>query len=165
MNRLAVRPLTREAFARFGEVICCDGASHYPINGGTTERYDRLADVQLLGANARAIISIFRAQPREFPFAITLMERHPFGSQAFMPLQLDPYLVVVAEPGPDDGPGELLAFLAQGNQGVNYRAGIWHHPLIAVGRAGDFLVVDRRGDGNNCDEVAVRPAWELRLPD
>ena len=161
MKALRIQPLTREAFAPFGDVIECAGAAHYPINAGTTERYHDLARIEP-GEQGHAILSIFRGQPSTFPFRVAMMERHPLGSQAFMPLQDRCYLVVVADPADGgDAPGQLHAFLAQGHQGVNYRPGVWHHPLIAVGAEGadvavgtlsDFLVIDREGPGSNCDE-------------
>ncbi len=161
LPRLALQPLTALDFAPFGDVLACEGAHHYPINEGTTERYHDLARIEI-GPQGRAIVSIFRGQPRPFPLPITLMERHPLGSQAFMPLQRRPYLVVVAEPGPHPSvPGRLHAFVAQGDQGVNYAPGVWHHPLIAVDRVSDFLVIDRAGEGENCDEVRLEQAFVL----
>ncbi len=163
MTPLRPLPLTAAAFAPFGEVIGVEGARHFPINGGTTERYHDLACIEP-GAGGRAIVSIFRGQPRRFPLAIDLLERHPLGSQAFVPLQGRPYLVVVAAPGAQ-GPGPLRAFLARGDQGVNYRPGTWHFPLIAVGEVSDFLVIDRQGEGGNCDEVRLAAPAALELPE
>jgi len=157
MKRLVAEPLTREAFAPFGEVIAADaGVRHFSINGGNTERYHDLARLDP-GPDGRLIVSIFRGQPRPLPFLVEMMERHPRGSQAFMPLADEPYLVVVAPPGPPPGPADLRAFLAAPGQGVNYAAGTWHHPLLALHRVCDFLVLDRAGPGDNCDEVAVEP--------
>lgn len=155
MRQLVAEPLTREAFAPFGEVIAADaGAHHFPINGGNTERYHDLAQLDP-GPDGRLIVSIFRGQPRALPFPIEMMERHPLGSQAFMPLVDEPYLVVVAPPGPPPGPSDLRAFLAAPGQGVNYAAGTWHHPLLALRQVCDFLVLDRAGPGDNCDEVVL----------
>ncbi len=164
MNRLALQPLSTHAFAPFGDVLACEGARHYPINEGTTQRYHDLAHIDA-GPQGRAIVSIFRGQPRSFPLPITMLERHPLGSQAFMPLQRRPYLVVVAEPGRQSSvPGRLHAFVAQGEQGVNYAPGVWHHPLIAVDQVSDFLVIDRAGPGNNCDEVRLAQGYLLEYP-
>jgi ureidoglycolate lyase len=148
---LDVRPLTKAAFAPFGEVIETEGAEMRLINGGTTERYHDLADVEVTGEGARVLVNIFRGQAFAFPIDITMLERHPLGSQAFMPLQNRPFLVVVAE---DDGgkPGMPVAFLCKGNQGVNYARNAWHHPLISLEETSDFLVVDRGGEGNNLEE-------------
>lgn len=149
---LVVEALTREAFAPFGDVIdAANAAKVYAINHGTTTRFHDLARIDASREGGRPILSLFRAQPRELPFAITMLERHPLGSQAFVPLSQRPYLVVVSE-NPDAPP---RAFLARDGQGVNYHAGTWHHPLLALDEVSDFLVIDRGGPGENCDEVAL----------
>ncbi|WP_111493390.1 MULTISPECIES: ureidoglycolate lyase [Marinobacter] len=149
------QPLTREAFAPFGDVIQTEGAASFPINAGRTERFHALAAVETLGEGADAIISIFRGQPLA-PLVIDLMERHPQGSQAFVPMGDQPYWVVVAPPG-DFDPAQVRVFRAGPGQGVNYRAGTWHAPLLPVNADADFLVVDRRGPGDNCDTVDLDP--------
>jgi ureidoglycolate lyase len=153
MKTLKARPLTREAFAPFGDVIETDGARHYPINNGTTERFHDLASVDVGAGDGRPLISIFVGQPFVPPARIGMMERHPLGSQAFMPLDNRPYLVAVALSGPDDRPGEPAVFLATGEQGVNYAPNTWHHPLIALEAESRFLVVDRGGEGTNLEEA------------
>nr|WP_294866042.1 ureidoglycolate lyase [uncultured Pseudogulbenkiania sp.] len=152
---LRVEPLSREAFAPFGDVIeASEAVRHFPINGGNTERYHDLASVEP-GPEGRAIVSIFRGQPRALPFRVEMMERHPLGSQAFIPLSDRPYLVVVAPAGAPPAAEDLRVFLARADQGVNYRTGVWHHPLLALDAVCDFLVVDRSGPGHNCDEVQL----------
>jgi ureidoglycolate lyase len=147
-----IEALTREAFAPFGEVIeASDAVRHFPINGGNTERYHDLVNIDL-DAAGHAIVSIFRAQPRELPFTLTMLERHPLGSQAFMPLNGHRYLIAVAPRAASCSAGDVRVFLARGDQGVNYAAGVWHHPLLALGAVCDFLIVDRAGPGPNCDE-------------
>lgn len=161
MKQLHPQPLCAADFADFGQVIECAGAQRWLINGGTTERFNDLARIEP-GPGGRAIVSIFRSQPRRFPLSIAMLERHPLGSQAFVPLHAGPYLVVVASSVPRSGlPGALSAFVAQGGQGVNYAPGVWHHPLIAVGAVSDFLVVDRQGAGANCDEFTLAEAVSL----
>ncbi|HSX58746.1 MAG TPA: ureidoglycolate lyase [Tahibacter sp.] len=155
---LAIEALTREAFAEFGEVIEAAGAAQsYAINSGTTQRFHDLATVDTGREDGRTIVSIFRAQPRELPFVVSMLERHPLGSQAFVPLGAQPYLVVVAS----DPQSVPRAFLAREGQGVNYRAGTWHHPLLALEAVSDFLVIDRAGPGNNCDEAELPRQWLL----
>ncbi|KXF78336.1 ureidoglycolate hydrolase [Paramesorhizobium deserti] len=151
VESLEVRPLTKEAFASFGEVIETEGAEMRLINNGTTERFHNLAHVEATGGAARVLVNIFRGQAFAPPIDIAMLERHPLGSQAFMPLERRPFLVVVAE---DEGgrPGWPQAFLAQGHQGVNYRRNVWHHPLLALHASSEFLVVDRGGEGNNLEE-------------
>ena len=153
MTKLQIAPLTRGAFAAFGDVIETDSAEHFTINQGTTERYHDLAGVELGGG--RALINVFRAQPRSFPMELSMMERHPLGSQAFIPRNGADFLVVVAPAGPAPAPEDLRAFLARDGQGVNYKAGVWHYPVLALRRQTDFLVVDRGGPGDNLDEVTL----------
>ena len=163
MKILLPRPLTREAFAPFGDVIETEGAHHYPINQGTTERYHDLANLNMR-EGGRAIVSIFRGQPRSYPMQITALERHPLGSQAFIPMQRRPYLIVVAESQlVSREPGTVHAFIARGDQGVNYAAGTWHHPLLAMDEVSDFVVIDRKGEGFNCDEVELAEPLLLQL--
>jgi ureidoglycolate lyase len=154
-RRLPIAPLSRQGFAGFGDVVETEGHAHYPINAGTAERYDDLATVEVAAAGGRPIISICRAAPHALPIRLRLMERHPLSSQAFIPLSAVPFLVVVAPAG---GPLELekvVAFRSNGRQGVNYRRGTWHHPLLALERVCDFLIVDRGGQGENCEEVSI----------
>jgi ureidoglycolate lyase len=154
MRALAIEPLTPAAFAPFGDVIAADAASTtIAVNDGTAQRFHALGRVDSDGGTT--VLSIFRAQPRALPFAVRMLERHPRGSQAFVPLSGLPYLVVVAE-DPSQPP---RAFLARGDQGVNFRKGTWHHPLLALEKPSDFLVVDREGDDDNCDEAALAETW------
>lgn len=156
---LPVRALTREAFAPFGDVISVAGADSYPINAGRTDRFNALARVDIRGPGAEAVISIFRGQPLAPPI-IDMLERHPLGSQAFMPLCDRPYWVVVAPPGDFDS-SAVKAFLADCSQGINYRAGTWHAPLLPLFPDSDFLVVDRHGEGENCDMVMLEEPFQL----
>jgi len=148
---LSVVPLTRAAFAPFGDVIEREGAEMRLINGGTTERFHDLANIDVTGEDARVLVNIFRGKSFAPPIDIRMLERHPLGSQAFMPLQNRPYLAVVAE-DEDGRPGKPRAFLCRGNQGVNYARNAWHHPLISLEAVSDFVVVDRGGAGNNLEE-------------
>lgn len=162
LRRLIVQPLTRAAFAPFGEVIEADERqTQFVINGGTSQRFHDLARLEP-GAGGRLIVSIFRAQARTLPFAVTMLERHPKASQAFMPLSGHPYLVVVAAPGTLD-PAAIQAFLARGDQGVNFAPGTWHHPLLALAGVSDFLVLDRDDPLDNCDEHPLLVPCELAL--
>ena len=160
MRILPMERLTREAFAPFGDVLELDGARHFPINGGTTERYHDLAQVDVVEQSGRPLINLFRAQPRALPVEINMMERHPLGSQAFLPLSAVSYLIVVAPAGAFD-PADMRAFWTEGWQGVNYAKGVWHHPLLALERVSDFVVVDRGGEQPNCDEIALAETWRL----
>jgi ureidoglycolate lyase len=155
---LKAEPLTTGAFAPFGEVIETAGRVPRLINEDTCERFDDLAPVDVLADGGRPLISIFRAAARPLPFTVKALERHPLSSQAFYPLDGAPFLVVVAEPGDTVSATRIRAFHASGNQGVSYRRNTWHHALLAIGRTSRFLVVDRGGPGENCEEVSVDPA-------
>ncbi len=156
MPDLKVELLTPAAFAAFGAVISADAARKvFAINQGTTQRFHALARVELDGG--QAAISLARAQPFALPLTISMLERHPLGSQAFVPLNGTRWVIVVAE-SPNSTP---RAFLADRGQGVQYHRGTWHHPLIALDQGGDFLVVDRVGDGDNCEEVQLAQQWTI----
>ena len=161
MGTVVIEPLTAAAFAPFGQVIEPDGAHHYPINAGMTERYHDLARVELGGVHPRPLISIFRGQPYALPLSLKLVERHPLGSQAFYPLSANPWLVLAAE---DDGgkPVRLRAFAPAAGQGVNIAMNTWHGVLCPLEVEADFLVVDRGGDGNNLEEYHFDEAWTVR---
>ncbi len=153
---LSLEPLTAVAFQPFGDVVdVASAARHFTINEGYAERYDDLARIDVGQAGGRPRLSIFRASPRQPPFALSVIERHPLGSQCFMPLSNRPYLVVVS--GGIDAPDlqTLRCFVVAAGVGVNYAPGTWHHPLLALGAPSDFLVLDRHGPGENCDEVPL----------
>ena len=161
---LRAEPLSAEAFKPYGDVVeAGDAAQRYGVNRGDAVRYHDLAKVDVWAGGGRPIISIFRALPHALPLRLTMMERHPLGSQAFVPLGPQPYLVVVAVPGPPPEPRQLRCFVAAPGQGVNYARGTWHHPLLALQAVSDFLVVDRGGPPlpANCDEHPLEgmPVW------
>jgi ureidoglycolate lyase len=156
-------PLTRENFARFGDVIDSGGDLHYPINAGKTERYHALARPEAVGPDGHVLISIGKATPYAFPLRLAMVERHPLGSQAFVPLSPRPFLVVVCDDGAS-GPGEPHAFVTQPGQGVNYPRNRWHGVLTPIGEPQDFLIVDRGGEGANLEEHMFPEPYEIRLP-
>lgn len=151
--QLEAAPLTRAAFTAFGDVIETEGSTARTINQGHAERYDDLARVDVLEQGGRPLINIFRANPWPEPLRIRSMERHPWSSQAFIPLTDSPFLVVVAPPADQLRAEHLRAFVTNGRQGVNFHRLVWHHALMALRPGSDFLVVDRGGPGVNCDEV------------
>ena len=152
---MKIEKLTRDKFAPFGDLITLTGAQHYPINGGTTERFHDLAVIDVSDQDGRPLVSLFRSKPRSLPFEIRIMERHPLGSQAFIPVSKDPYLVIVAPSG-DFDERTVSVFLAERGEGVNYAKGVWHHALFALFLESDFIVVDRGGPGGNCEEITLR---------
>jgi len=160
MRTLVIEPLTRANFAPFGDVIEMADAQHYPINQGFAERFHDLARIDTGTHDGETIISLFRGKPRPRPIEIGFVERHPLGSQAFYPLQDRDWLIVVAEPDARPSIGTLRAFRATGRQGINYARNVWHYPLLVLEREGDFLIVDRKGPGNNLEEVTLpQPAF------
>ena len=153
---LDIQPLNKAAFAPFGTVIEIDGARQINVNQGTTTRFDAMCAVDVDEAGGQPIISLFRGNCRPEPIEIHLLERHPLGSQAFMPLSQHDWLVVVANGNVvGDAPdfSTIACFKASGIQGVSYDRGTWHHPLLPLQATQDFLVIDRQGDGHNLDEV------------
>ena len=155
---LAIEPLSQAAFARFGDVIEAAAASAtVAINDATAVRYPALATVDCQAEGGTAMISRCRAAARALPFDIRLLERHPLGSQAFIPLRPLAYLVVVAK----DPGSPPRAFLATAGQGVNFHRGSWHHPLLALEPASEFLIVDRVGPGANCETVALDQCYQI----
>lgn len=152
---LPIALLAPAAFAPFGEVIEAAGPPDAVINRGMVERFTDLARLDF-AAGGRANISLFRGRPYALPLRLDLMERHPLGSQAFLPMSGDPFLVIVA---PDAGgrPGTPLAFATAPGQGVNLRRNTWHGVLTPIGRPALFAVVDYFGPGNNLEEAVIDP--------
>ncbi|MGR3624562.1 ureidoglycolate lyase [Pseudophaeobacter sp.] len=146
---IQIQPITAEAFAPFGDLLDVSGAPDKIINQGMCGRYHNRA--QLDFNEGRAGISLFNAQPRSLPLTLDMMERHPDGSQAFLPMIQEPFLVIVA-PDADGKPGQPLAFVTQPGQGVNYHRGVWHGVLTPLSHPGLFAVVDRIGEGANLEE-------------
>ncbi|MGF1695367.1 ureidoglycolate lyase [Vibrio lamellibrachiae] len=153
LSRLEIEPLTKAAFAEFGDVIEAENSDFFMINNGSTKRFHKLASADVEEQGGQTIMSIFEATPLEYPLTIKMLERHPLGSQAFIPLLGQPYLLVVAPKGDNPSLSQCRAFLSNGKQGVNYLKGVWHHPVLALTAQDRFLIVDRAGEGNNCDEV------------
>ena len=148
---IRTEPLTAGAFAPFGDVIEAAGAPTKMINQGNCGRYDDVARLDFAN-EGRPGISVFEAKPYALPLTLNMVERHPLGSQAFITTGPHKWLAVVAPAGAPPKPVDLRAFVAGAGQGVNYRRGVWHHPLIALEAVSDFIVVDRGGAGDNCDE-------------
>ena len=152
MRKLTPEPLSRKAFELFGDVIAPDESKHVRINEARFDRWVDLADVD---CGERVKVDLMRcAVPSTLPFEIRLMERHPHGSQAFVPLTGEPFIVVVAPPGESPDSEAMRAFESDGTQGINMRPGTWHLPLIGFREGQAVLVIDR-DDPDNCDEVAL----------
>ena len=155
---IRAEPLTARAFAPFGEVLEAAGRPDRIINAGLCGRHHDLARLDF--ADGRAGISLFDARPRTLPHRVDLLERHPSGSQAFVPMTEHPFLVVVA-PDEAGAPGRPLAFLTSPGQGVNYARGAWHGVLTPLHAPGLFAVVDRVGPGDNLEEHPLAEPWTV----
>lgn len=146
---IRLRPLTAEAFAPFGDVLDTSGDPDKLINQGMCGRYHDRAKLDF--ADGRAGISLFKAKLRSLPMLLDLVERHPEGSQAFLPLDDAPFVVIVA-PDLEGKPGLPIAFITHPGQGVNFHRGVWHGVLAPIAGNGLFAVVDRIGPGANLEE-------------
>jgi len=154
--RLKIRPLTAEAFAPYGDLMAASGAPDKLINQGKCARFHDRA--QLDFAEGRAGISIFRGEMETLPLTLHLVERHPLGSQAFVPMSADPFLVVVAADA-DGTPVDPQAFVTAPGQAINFYRGTWHGVLTPLSAPGIFAVIDRIGEGANLQEHWFDPPY------
>ena len=157
MSMIKIEPLTAEAFAPFGDVLEAVGKPDMLINNGFCGRYHDRAKLDF-GEDGCAGISVFKAEPRALPYKLDMLERHPDGAQAFIPMSLDAYLVTVAED--DNGtPVNIRAFIAGAGQGINYHRGTWHGVLTPLSAPGLFTVVDRIGNTPNIEEYLLKTPY------
>ncbi|MBO6885274.1 MAG: ureidoglycolate lyase [Marivita sp.] len=154
--QIRTEPLTATAFAPFGDLLDCSGDPDKIINQGLCGRYHDRATLDF--ADGRAGISLFKAELRSLPYTLDLLERHPLGSQAFVPMSFDPFLVIVA-PDENGKPGTPRAFLTQAGQAINLHRNTWHGVLTPLSGTGLFAVIDRIGDGNNLEECWLDEPW------
>ena len=158
MTRIVPQPLTPAGFAPFGDVLECSGAADLIINQGMCGRFHDRAKMDF--AHGAAGISLFDAIPRSFPYTFDLVERHPLGSQAFIPMHQNPFLVIVA--ADQDGlPGTPLAFLTSPGQGINIHRNTWHGVLTPLSAPGLFAVIDRIGPEPNLEEFTYGAAFTV----
>lgn len=160
---LAIEPLTCDAFAPFGDVIEFDGRESYSINNGMAERYHAQSAIELHGDEAKAVVSLVHSRKFDMPRKLDHMEYHPLGSQAFIPLDAKPFIVVVAAPGEAPDPDAVRGFVTNGRQGIHYRSGTWHHVLLTPYAEMRFICVDRDGAGNNCIDYHIPEPQQLDL--
>ena len=142
------KPITKENFSKFGDVITTENIKSLEINNGYAKRFNDIAKIDTSNENGETTISIFSALKRSFPMKIDMMEKHPLGSQAFIPMKETTFLTLVAPEGEKPDLEKIESFIVPKGIGVNYKTGIWHFPLISTEDM-DFLVVDRKGLGNN----------------
>ena len=154
MITLKPAPLTRERFAPYGDVIEASADRLIAMNAARFERFDNQCEVEAKGG--RVAIGIVRCRlATTLPYRFEMVERHPHGSQAFVPLTPYRFMVVVAPAEEGVEADDLRAFVTNGRQGVNYHRGTWHMPLIAFDAGQEFLVIDRSGKSPNCDEHSL----------
>ncbi len=153
---ILTQPLTPAAFTPYGDVLEVSGPPDRLINGGRAGRWHDRASIDII--DGRAGVSLFNALHVGLPYSFSLVERHPLGSQAFIPMTLDPFLVIVA-PGSTEGPGHPAAFLTAPGQGINLHRGTWHGVLTPLHAPGLFAVIDRVGEGPNLQEHTYPAPW------
>ena len=142
------KSLTKENFSQFGDIISTKDIKPIEINNGYAKRYDDIANLNTSKENGKTTISIFSALKRTFPMKIDMMEKHPLGSQAFIPMKETTFLAFVAPKGEKPDLEKIEAFIIPPGIGINYNPGTWHFPLISTEDM-NFLVVDRKGSGDN----------------
>ena len=148
--KIIIKPkkINGKNFRKFGDLISTRKKKPIKINNGYANRYDNLCKINTSTKNGNTIVSIFSAKKRKFPMNIKMMEKHPLGSQAFIPMKESTFLVFVAPRGEKPNVKKIESFIVPKQSGVNYKPGIWHFPLISKKKM-NFLVVDRKGKGNN----------------
>ena len=148
--KIIIKPkkITRKNFKKFGDLICTKKIRPININNGYAKRFDNLCKINTSLRKGNTIVSIFSAKKRKFPMSIKMMEKHPLGSQAFIPMNETKFFVFVAPKGKKPNINSIKSFLVPKQTGINYKPGIWHFPLISTKNM-NFLVIDRKGTGNN----------------
>ena len=148
--KIKIKPkiINKKNFKKFGQIIDTSKKSYFRINNGYAKRYDGIANLDTKKDNGESTISIFSALKRSFPMKVDMMEKHPLGSQAFIPMKETTFLAFVAPEGDEPDINKIESFIIPKGIGVNYNPGIWHFPLISTEDM-NFLVVDRLGDGDN----------------
>ena len=148
--KITIKPIkiTKKNFSKFGELIDTKKRKPIIINNGYAKRFHDLGKINTSSKKGNSIISIFSAKKRSFPMKIDMMEKHPLGSQAFIPMEKTTFIVFVAPKGKKPDVNKIKSFIIPKQTGVNYKPGIWHFPLIS-NKNMNFLVIDRKGKGNN----------------
>ncbi|MBS2027761.1 MAG: ureidoglycolate lyase [Deltaproteobacteria bacterium] len=166
IRTLLAQPISREAFAPFGELVSAGVVAGASANQGTATRFDHAARLESDRVQSRPNLAVFRAQPQDLPFVVKLLEHHPHSSQAFIPMVCKRFLVIVAPTAADGGPstGQLAAFVCGPGQGVNYHAGVWHHPIVAIDGPADFAMLAwEDGTAGDCVERQVQMPVLVRV--
>ncbi len=161
MNKMILTPkkLTAESFSQFGQVISCENKDYEIINDGYAKKYPDLAEIDTQEDSGKTALNIFIAKKRLFPLKIEMLEKHPFFSQAFIPRDDTPFLVVVAPASARPRIDDIEVFISSGEQGVNYARGVWHFPLISIKDDANFVVIDRKytAESDKLEQCIVYP--------
>jgi len=142
------KPINKENFSKFGELVTTEGLKSIDINNGYAKRFEEAVKLDTLQDRGETTISIFSALKRTFPMKIDMMEQHPLGSQSFIPMKETTFLVLVAPKSDKPDLNKIESFVIPPGVGINYKSGTWHFPLISTEDM-NFLVIDRKGSGNN----------------
>lgn len=166
MRTIELEPLSKESFAPFGEVIAADVGGGIVVNEGTALRIDRVLDIKNTRSDATLNVALFRSKPRApGPFPLTMLEKHSFSAQLFVPMKGSRYAVAVAQGGDTPDLSTLRAFLVRGDQGVSYGPGIWHHTLMTLDVQTDFAAfVWENGTPGDCTTVSLSGDLQVILP-
>jgi ureidoglycolate lyase len=167
VREIAAAPITVEAFAPFGQVVCAGLEEGKPANLGTAVRCDWAAALESTRPGARPNLAVFRSLARSLPFELRMLEKHPCSTQAFLPLACTRYLVCVAPALPDGSPDldGLVAFQCEAGLGINYRRDIWHHPILALDGPADFAMLAwEDGSAQDCVEHPLSEPVRVTAP-
>ncbi len=165
LMQLVPMPLTRMNFKEFGEVIELENARQQVINNGRTIRFHDLLTVDVNDQGGWPLVNVFRTSPLDFPHKVSVMERHPLGSQGFIPMDTRPFLVLVGRGVEKLSVDDLSLFVTNGRQGINLKKNTWHHFQMVLNGPQDFIVIDR-GGGDNLEETTVTgDVWIARVCD
>lgn len=144
---LTLEPLTKRSFSQYGDVLSIEESASIIINNGYAQKHNNLCTMDANENGGQSTVHIYLAKKRPFPLNIDMLEKHPFFSQAFIPRSNEPFLVVIAEGGDTPDLSTIKAFITDGNQGVHYKRGLWHFPLISIKDKEQFIVIDRTDSG------------------
>ena len=140
--------INKSNFSEYGDLLSTNDVNPMDINAGYAKRFDNLANLNTSKDGGKTIVSIFSALKRTFPMTVDMMEKHPLGSQAFIPMKETTFLCFVAPAGDAPKINKIQSFIIPPKTGINYKPGIWHFPLISTEDT-NFLVIDRKGKGQN----------------
>jgi len=158
--KLTPEELTEENFADFGEVVSIQSKQSKTINNGFAEKFTDIASLDTKEDQGQSSVHIFVAKSRQFPLNISMLEKHPYFSQTFIPRHSSPFIVVVAPPSEKPSIEKIKAFITNGEQGINYSRGVWHFPLISIKDNSQFIVIDRKHNEDidtieQCEEIII----------